>query len=219
MSVVCFVILWQKLTSYKKKAMTLLKIEALWRVQNFNGAKRKIGAVLDTRAGLNLLVEDCLPRAWAKNAVPKKMAHLRFATDTQLEVRKVKQLEVQFVQRVGEVSLFFWRGGGGAQFVSDTIFRTAYVDDNIGNIGSEKCTVMATGSRLVAIEENVGSALYIANNVTTKQQHHEKRCRGYRCFVAYCMVIQSINKVQMYVKNNFGGVRLVIFHKNLVRNR
>lgn len=55
--------------------------------------------------------------------------------------------------------------------VTNMILRTAYINRNIEKTSLKKGTLKTTGTSFVTIEESVGDAAYITNNVASKHRH------------------------------------------------
>lgn len=92
----------------------------------FNGVWKTVTAVLNTKAGPNLVKTDCLSRAQAWIVVTMKATCLRSAANTHLEIKGVIRFKVQLRQKIaGEGFLVVHN------LATDMILGTEYIDKNI----------------------------------------------------------------------------------------
>lgn len=162
----CTVVMQQKMSICKQRAMELFKIETFLKSKNdevktsisITGAQKTVTAEFDTRTGPNLLKVNCLPRTCTRQAVTIQIARLQSAAKAQLNLKGLVQLEVQLEQKVAEATILVQ-----AILATDLILETAYTTKDLEKIISKKGILKTTAPYPVAIEESVGSDVYTAN--------------------------------------------------------
>lgn len=172
-----------------------------------------VTAVIDTRAGSNLVKTDCKPRAWAGNVVTTRATCWRSATNTHLEVKGVIRYEVQPEQEVAKVGFTVV-----TDMATDMILGTANIEKDIEKMKLEKSTLRSSSPSSIAIEESVENAIYIANNVETKKRNPREDYNKYLCTAVFQKIIPPRSEVHLHLQSDARGVRLVASHGNLVKN-
>lgn len=81
----------------------------------------------------------------------------------------------------------------------------------------QEVTLKTTGSSFAAMEKSVGSAVYIAANLESKQKPLKEGYRGHLCTSVCQRIIPPMNKVYLHVRSNSRDVRLLTLHENLVK--
>lgn len=138
---------------------------------------RKTTTIVPNTGAVPSLVEaDCLSRAWARNAVTMKAAHLQTTKNTKLKAKRAIELEIQLRKRVAEACRIVV-----TNLATVLILRTAYIDGNIVKSSSKKNTLKPTASIPDTMEEDVGNDAYAAHRAQSKHGYDENEYNEHPC--------------------------------------
>lgn len=91
------------------------------------------------------------------------------------------------------------------------ILKTAYMRPNIEKTSPRQSTLKFGHSNFIALEESLGTAAYMANNVKRKEEYRE-----IPCILFYRTIVPPISEAYPYVRSSSDGIQVATLQEGMI---